>query len=131
MKQQTKSIAITAAIGAGLILLAKKTLKVSGVGVLSPYVITWAEVYSQNGVITKSDANKLGGGYREGGNKYLYLHFPNKAAAYGWIDRMQNTNLDKTYEVRFFTDKQFGLRKESDGYRVPFTKMQRENVFYI
>lgn len=104
---------------------------ISGVGVLSKYIITWVEVYSPDGIITKSDERKLGG-YRETpSNKYMYLPFPNKAAAYGYIDRMQNAGLDKTYECRLLSDRQFELRDKNNEYKVPFTTKQQESVFFI
>lgn len=95
---------------------------------LSAYKITWVEVRPQTGrKVTTRDAKRLGVITRRNG--YGYMHFANKERALAWLS--QPRNLSKAYECRLFTDKQFGMAKEVDGYAIPFTMKQNNDVYYL
>lgn len=57
-------------------------------------------------------------------------HFANKQKALEWLAAF-NKSLDKSYTVRLFTDKQFGMAKQSDGYRIPYTRKQWAETYEI
>lgn len=119
-----------AAIAVGVLAL-RKSKSVSGVGEFSHYKITWIEISSPSGVVLKSDVKKM----KRGGVYYIYwidpnnayAHFPDREAALNYIEYLKELNLQKEYEVRLFTDSQFGRSKGG----VPFTEKQKNEVFYI
>jgi hypothetical protein len=101
---------------------------------LSAYNIYWAEFTPCTGkYITKSDiaaiegyASRYTGRYNTNHRK----HFANKERALEFINNF-NKKLSKRYMVRLFTDKQFGMAKQENGYAIPYTKKQLEEVYYI
>lgn len=102
---------------------------------LSPYKIFWVEFRPEYGRATKADCNKIEGWrctyhIADRHTKCYYKHFASKEKA---VDFLQNFNktLSKKYECRLFTDKQFGMRRQENGYKVPFTEKQRKNVYVI
>lgn len=60
----------------------------------------------------------------------LRRHFPSKEKAIDFLTTF-NKKLNKRYKVRLFTDRQFGMAKESEGYAIPYTKKQQEEVYYV
>lgn len=100
----------------------------------SKYEITWIEFVAETGKPLKKDIIKING-YRHIGNaldrngKY-YKHFASKAEAVEFLQGF-NKELDKRYACRLFTDKQFSMRKAENGYEVPFTEKQMNEVYYI
>lgn len=96
---------------------------------LSAYQITWIEIRPTSGrKVTLSDAKKMGrvSIHRNG---YGYTHFANKERALAWLEEQSNKHYSKGYEARIFSDKQFGMAKESNGYAIPFTSQQLANVY--
>lgn len=98
---------------------------------LNPYQITWVEFRATTGIATKADCLKINVTDNRGLNKRaFYRHFPSKEQAIDFLTSF-NKKLDKCYECRLFTDKQFGMRKEEEGYRIPFTENQLNEVYFI
>lgn len=96
---------------------------------LSAYRITWIEIRPTSGrKVTIADSKRMGRVSIER-NGYAYAHFANRENAMAWVSAQKNKKFSKAYEARLFSDKQFGLRKESDGYRVPFTTKQLNEVY--
>lgn len=93
----------------------------------STYQITWIEVRPITGrTVTAADVRKMRNVcvHRNG---FGYAHFPNKKSALEWL--RTERKLSKKYEARLFTDKQFGMAKEENGYAIPFTTEQYNEVF--
>lgn len=99
---------------------------------LSAYVITWAEIVPTRGkYVPMCDQRHLGVIVPCRREERVFKHFPNIDKARAWVARVDGGRLSKRYEVRFFTDKQFGMRSREDGYKVPYTKKQFEKVTII
>lgn len=97
----------------------------------SAYVITWAEFFPAYGVVTKHDRKQIDGYTATGKSPKTYRkHFANKQKAVEWLNSF-NKRLDKSYTVRLFTDRQFGLAKQEDGYRIPYTRKQWAETYTI
>ena len=99
---------------------------------LSSYRITWVEFrpttrHPTKGDLKVFDATSPKYGYDTYTNCF-YKAFCNKQAAEAFVNSICAKRLSKDYEARFFTDKQFSMRLEKERYRVPFTKMQEENL---
>lgn len=98
----------------------------------SAYKITWIELRSTDGVASIADKNKLKKLWSMSNDKTSLLnHFGCKENALAEIERIKKINLRKHYEVRLCTDKQFGMAKCDDGYKIPFTKKQNDDMFII
>lgn len=96
---------------------------------LSAYRITWIEIRPTSGrKVTIADSRRMGRIITIDRNGYAYVHFPSRENAMAWVAAQKTKKFSKAYEARLFSDKQFGLRKESDGYRVPFTTKQLNEV---
>jgi predicted glutamine amidotransferase len=96
---------------------------------ISSYKITWIEVRPTSGrKVTMADFRKMGrvSVHRNG---FGYAWFSTKERAMEWLKIERN--LSKRYEVRLFTDKQFGMAKKETGYAIPFTQKQFAEVYYI
>jgi hypothetical protein len=99
---------------------------------LSAYTITWIEVRAKKGNVIKKDAVKLFGRYtNDYGKSCSYKHFPNKTLAQAWLNCTKSIKLEKIYDCRLFSDKQFGMCEERFGYAVPFTHKQYKEVTTI
>ena len=100
--------------------------------VVNRYVVTWAEFFPTAGIVTKHDSKQIDGhfGANWGSTKTYRKHFANKHRAIEWITAF-NKPLDKTYKVRLFTDKQFSMAKFENGYKIPYTRKQWEEVYSI
>jgi len=98
----------------------------------SPYKIYWAEFTPMTGLyVTKKDIAALGEKFYCGiHNKTYRKHFVSKEKAIAFITNF-NGKLSKRYMVRLFTDKQFGMAKQENGYAIPYTKKQLAEVYYI
>lgn len=98
----------------------------------SAYKIYWAEFTPMTGnVVTKHDRKQFGEilcGYTSA--KTYRKYFPNKEAALDYVKNFDK-KLDKKYMVRLFTDKQFSMAKQENGYAIPYTKKQLNEVYYI
>lgn len=102
-------------------------MKAQRIITFSPYKITWIEIRPMTGrTVTAADARKMRNVcvHRNG---FGYAHFPNKKSALEWLHTERK--LSKKYEARLFTDKQFGMAKEENGYAIPFTTKQYNEVF--
>lgn len=101
---------------------------------LSPYQVYWAEFTPVSGkYVTKQDIAKIKG-YSDKNigryNKNYRHHFANKEKAVEFLTNF-NKKLTKRYMVRLFSDKQFSLAKQENGYAIPYTKKQLNEVYYI
>lgn len=98
----------------------------------SAYKIYWAEFTPTTGkVVTKHDRKQFGEvlcNYT--GAKTYRKHFPNKEAALDYVKNFDK-KLDKKYMVRLFTDKQFSMAKQENGYAIPYTQKQLDEVYYV
>lgn len=97
---------------------------------LSAYKITWVEIKATTGITTKADNAKIGGCRDLDDKAKIYKHFPTREAALSFLKSFDK-KLNKRYECRLFSDKQFAMRNKSDNYRVPFTAKQLNEVYYI
>ena len=101
---------------------------------LSAYKIYWAEFTPVTGkFVTKKDIAAIQGysdRYIGRYNKNYRKHFASKERALEFINNF-NKKLSKRYMVRLFTDKQFGMAKQENGYAIPYTKKQLAEVYYI
>lgn len=97
----------------------------------SPYRIYWAEFFPSYGVVTKHDRKQFGEILADYKSPKTYLkHFASKADAVEYL-RKFNKRLDKTYTVRLCTDKQRSLAKQSEGYRIHYTRKQWNETYKI
>ena len=97
----------------------------------SPYKIYWAEFTPTTGrVVTQHDQKALGAIQVWRGQKNYRRHFASKEKALEFVNKFDK-KLDKRYQVRLFTDKQFGMAKQENGYAIPYTKKQLAEVYYI
>lgn len=100
--------------------------------IMSPYQITWVEFCPVKGIVTLWDQKRIGGSVmRYKGEKKHYRYFANRREALKWLEEHRYLKLNKRYECRLFTDKQFGMRDRKDDYAVPFTKKQYKEVYFI
>lgn len=109
-----------------------QAMKPANPAALSAYAITWAEFFPTYGVVTKHDRRQIDGYSATMGKspKTYRKHFPNKQKA---VEFLQNftKKLDKAYTVRLFTDRQFSMAKQSDEYRIPYTRKQWAEKYEI
>ena len=109
---------------------------------LNKYDITWIEFRPLKGIATKADCKKMRIGCHEPRqyNGYAYDNFAKKENAIDYIKCLQfdieRRKLSKKYEVRMFTDEQFGrtdLSKcvEGEGYPIEFTVKQSEEMIIL
>lgn len=102
---------------------------------LSAYKITWVEFRPQSGKATRKDCCIFAGWQSnlhsaDVHTRCYYKHFPTKDKALAYLKSFDR-KLTKSYECRLFTDKQFSMRRREDGYKVPFTKQQIEEVYRL
>ena len=101
---------------------------------LSPYKVYWAEFTPTTGkYVTKKDIATIQGyssRYDGRYNKNFRKHFASKERALEFITTFSK-KLSKRYMVRLFTDKQFGLACQENGYAIPYTKKQMQEIYYI
>ena len=99
---------------------------------LSAYKITWVEFRPEKGKAAKRDCVAIAGFSIASADKNgcYYRHFGNRERAMAFLQSF-NKKLSKRYECRLFTDKQFGMRAIENGYAVPFTTKQSEEVIIL
>ena len=100
---------------------------------LSSYRIYWAEFTPVTGkYVTKKDIAAIKGNafYVGKYNTNYRQHFPSKEKALEFISNFDK-KLSKRYSVRLFTDKQFGMAKPENGYAIPYTQKQLNEVYYV
>lgn len=99
---------------------------------LSPYKITWIEFRAVKGIVTKHDQKVIDKiPFNGKSRKCLYKHFPDKKSAENFLLQFDASKLNKSYECRIFSDKQFGMRSRENGYSVPFTTLQNQKMILI
>ena len=97
---------------------------------LSPYEIVWIEYIPIKGYVTKHDQKVLGALDAIDKLKTFKMCYANKNAAMYFI-RTFRKRLDKDYRCLIFTDKQYGMAKEENGYKIPYTEKQLEEVYTL
>ena len=109
---------------------------------LNQYTITWIEFRPIKGIATKADCKKMKVGHHmpKQYNGYAYDVFQSEEFAKHYIDllrvNLKVRKLSKKYEVRMFTDKQFGRKDlsksvEGEGYPIEFTLKQSEEMIIL
>ena len=96
---------------------------------LNPYKILWTAFVPEFGVVTVKDQQKLGG-IRDRGAKVYFRHHGSESILNARLERIVG-KLGKPYKVYIFTDKQFGMIKESELFLDVLTEKQKEEAFYI
>ena len=97
---------------------------------LSPYKIVWVEFFPSQGYVTKHDQKLLGALDAIEKLRTFKMCYPNKEAAINFIHTF-NKRLDKNYKCLISTDKQFGMATEENGYKIPYTEKQKEEVYIL
>lgn len=97
---------------------------------LSRYEIVWVEFIPSKGYVTKHDQKLLGALDTFNKLKSFKRCYPNKNAAISFI-RTFNKKLDKNYRCLISTDKQYGMAKEENGYKIPYTEKQLKEVYIL
>lgn len=97
---------------------------------LNRYKTTWAEITPTSGIVTRHDQKAFGQVMIYRNLQTLRKWFVNKEDAVNYVTNF-NKRLDKSYTVRFFTDKQFSMAKESENYRIEYTQKQLQEVYTI
>ena len=109
---------------------------------LNKYDITWIEFRPLKGIATKADCKKMKVGFHmpKQYNGYAYDVFQSEESANHYMDllrvNLKVKNLSKKYQVRMFTDAQFGRTDMSKsehgkGYPIKFTSKQEKKVKII
>lgn len=97
---------------------------------LSPYKFVWVEFFPNKGFVTMHDQRAFEASFPAPRLKTYRKPFANKAAALSFINHFMK-KLDKYYTCLLSTDKQYGMAKESEGYKIPYTKKQLEDKYFI
>ena len=97
---------------------------------LSRYKIVWVEFIPGKGYVTKHDQKLLGALDAIDKLKSFKMCYPSKEAAMNFLRNFRK-RLDKNYRCLISTDKQFGMAKEENGYKIPYTEKQLEEVFIL
>lgn len=97
---------------------------------LSPYKLVWVEFFPNKGFVTIHDQKALGASFPWSKLKTYRKPFANKERAVSFIISF-NKKLDKSYTCLISTDKQYGMAKESENYRIPYTQKQLAEKYYI
>lgn len=103
--------------------------------ILSRYKIWWIEFEPEKGKATKCDCNRIDGWdadyhIADVNTGCYYKYFSSKEKAIEFLQNFKK-KLTKKYNCRLFTDKQFGMRKRENNYKVPFTTKQLSQVYII
>ena len=97
---------------------------------ISPYVLVWVEFFPDKGYVTIHDQKAFGAFLPWPKMKTYRKPFANKDRAVSFQISFRK-KLDKSYTCLISTDKQYGMAKESEGYRIPYTKKQLAEKYYI
>ena len=97
---------------------------------LSPYKIVWVEFIPFYGYVTQHDQKQLGAIETFSKRKTYRECFQNKDVAINFL-RSFSKKLDKSYRCLISTDKQFGMAKEENNYKIQYTDKQKKEVFYL
>lgn len=96
----------------------------------SPYKLVWVEFFPSKGSVTIHDQKAFGASFPWSRLKTYRKPFASKERAVSFIISF-NKKLDKSYTCLISTDKQYGMAKESEGYRIPYTQKQLDEKYYI
>lgn len=97
---------------------------------ISPYILVWVEFFPNKGCVTIHDQKALGAFFPWSKMKTYRKPFANKERAVSFLISFCK-KLDKSYTCLISTDKQYSMAKESEGYKIPYTRKQLENRYYI
>ena len=98
----------------------------------SPYTLFWIEFFPAKGIVTKHDQRLFGAVSCVRKSPKTYRRpVGTREAGLALIASLRNKKLDKHYTCRFFTDKQFGMAQESEGYAICYTRKQIAESFDI
>ena len=97
---------------------------------LNPYKIVWLEFRPVKGCVTKHDQKLFDNYFFERKLQKLYKWFTSEKQAKDYIDK-DFSKLDKPYECRMLTDKQYSLALESEDYKIHFTEKQESEMVLI
>lgn len=98
----------------------------------NPYKTTWVEFVPASGIATKHDIAIFDPHIHIiRGTATHYRWFPSKQHALDFLASIDSSKLDKSYTCYLFTDKQFGMAKASEGYKIHYTSKQLANPIYI
>ena len=97
---------------------------------LNPYKIVWIEFRPVKGFVTKHDQKLFGSLLFEHKMKNLYKWFTSEKQARDYLYN-DFSKLDKPYECRIFTDKQYSNALESEDYKIHFTAKQESEIVLI
>ena len=100
---------------------------------LNPYKIVWLEFRPIKGIVTKHD-KKIMGVYSSFKDRF-YKFSASKEKAMEFLNdnlmKIDFSKLDKPYECRIFTDKQYSNALESEDYKIHFTAKQESEMILI
>lgn len=97
---------------------------------LSSYKIVWVEFIPSKGYVTKHDQKLLGALDAIDKLKTFKMCYPSIKAARYFLRNFRK-RLDKNYRCLISTDKQFGMAKEENGYKIPYTEKQLKEEFIL
>ena len=97
---------------------------------LSPYKLVWVEFFPNKGFVTMHDQRAFEASFPTPRLKTYRKPFASKERAVSFLISFRK-KLDKSYTCLISTDKQYGMAKESEGYRIPYTKKQLAEKYYI
>ena len=97
---------------------------------LSPYKLVWVEFIPSKGSVTIHDQKAFGASFPWSRLKTYRKPFASKERAVSFIISF-NKKLDKSYTCLISTDKQYGMAKESEGYKIHYTQKQLNEKYYI
>lgn len=97
---------------------------------LSSYKIVWVEFIPSKGYVTKHDQKLLGALDAIDKLKTFKMCYPSIKAARNFLRNFRK-RLDKNYRCLISTDKQFGMAKEENGYKIPYTEKQLKEEFIL
>lgn len=98
------------------------------------YTIQWIEFRAVKGIVTAHDKKQLLDVPQHPGARQtrVFRWFRTRELCLKFIERVKSMRLDKHYEVRMFTDRQFALaRTGSNGAVIPFTKKQEAEMLVV
>lgn len=96
----------------------------------SPYKLVWIEFFPSKGSVTIHDQKAFGASFSWSRLKTYRKPFASKERAVSFIISF-NKKLDKSYTCLISTDKQYGMAKESEGYKIHYTQKQLSEKYYI
>lgn len=97
---------------------------------LSPYKLVWVEFFPNKGFVTVHDQRVFGASFPTPRLKTYRKPFASKERAVEFLISFRKY-IDKNYTCLISTDKQYSMAKESEGYKIHYTKKQLAEKYYI